>query len=209
MGGFGSGRPSGSGREMVKSCHSDRREPAAARGLPARRLDGRRLAMDEGRLHQPSRRGRPRESHLSRAQRRRRVAGRDRDRPHRPRGLPLWRYAPYFICPGVMNGIACRRRVAKLQWPGCYFLCRHCYGLAHIFGRRRTRSDPFREKEDWDDSQAVRQMRRDSRLSALALWGLGSFSTALDLQRLSRRPRLRPQSGRGKRFEISRHQARI
>jgi hypothetical protein len=38
---------------------------------------------------------------------------------------------PYFICPGIVNGIACGRRVAKLHGPGCYFLCRHCYRLAH------------------------------------------------------------------------------
>jgi hypothetical protein len=33
----------------------------------------------------------------------------------------------YFICPGVVNGIACGRRVTKLHGPGRYFLCRHCY----------------------------------------------------------------------------------
>jgi hypothetical protein len=38
---------------------------------------------------------------------------------------------PYFICPGVVNGIDCGRRVAKLHGPGRYFLCRHCYRLAH------------------------------------------------------------------------------
>jgi hypothetical protein len=38
---------------------------------------------------------------------------------------------PYFICPGVVNGIACGRRVAKLHGPGHYFLCRHCYCLAY------------------------------------------------------------------------------
>jgi hypothetical protein len=38
---------------------------------------------------------------------------------------------PYFICPGIVNGIACGRRVAKLHGPGRYFLCRHCYRLAH------------------------------------------------------------------------------
>jgi len=38
---------------------------------------------------------------------------------------------PYFICPGVVNGTACGRRVAKLHGPGRYFLCRHCYRLAH------------------------------------------------------------------------------
>src|SRR5262245_11227046 len=42
---------------------------------------------------------------------------------------------PYFICPGVVNGIACGRRVAKLYGPGRYFLCRHCYRLAHASQR--------------------------------------------------------------------------
>ena len=34
---------------------------------------------------------------------------------------------PYFVCPGVINNVPCRRRVAKLYGPGRYFLCRHCY----------------------------------------------------------------------------------
>jgi len=38
---------------------------------------------------------------------------------------------PYFICPGTVNGVACGRRVAKLHGSGRYFLCRHCYRLAH------------------------------------------------------------------------------
>jgi hypothetical protein len=38
---------------------------------------------------------------------------------------------PYFVCPGVVNGTACGRRVVKLYGPGRYFLCRHCYRLAY------------------------------------------------------------------------------
>jgi hypothetical protein len=38
---------------------------------------------------------------------------------------------PYFICPGVVNGISCGRRVAKLYSSRRYFLCRHCYRLAY------------------------------------------------------------------------------
>ncbi len=38
---------------------------------------------------------------------------------------------PYFRCPGVVNGLACGRRVAKLYGAGRYFLCRHCYRLAY------------------------------------------------------------------------------
>jgi hypothetical protein len=38
---------------------------------------------------------------------------------------------PYFICPGVVDGVTCGRRVAKLHGSGRYFLCRHCYCLAY------------------------------------------------------------------------------
>jgi hypothetical protein len=38
---------------------------------------------------------------------------------------------PYFICPGIVNGVVCGRRVAKLYASGGYFLCRHCHQLAH------------------------------------------------------------------------------
>jgi hypothetical protein len=37
----------------------------------------------------------------------------------------------YFICPGIQNGRECGRRVAKLYVSKCYFLCRHCNRLAY------------------------------------------------------------------------------
>jgi hypothetical protein len=37
----------------------------------------------------------------------------------------------YFICPGFQNGRECGRRVAKLYVSKCYFLCRHCNRLAY------------------------------------------------------------------------------
>jgi hypothetical protein len=42
---------------------------------------------------------------------------------------------PFFVCPGVVNGIACGRRVVKLYGAGTYFLCRHCYRLAYASQR--------------------------------------------------------------------------
>lgn len=37
---------------------------------------------------------------------------------------------PWFVCPGVVNGVSCNRRVAVLYGGlGRYFLCRHCYDL--------------------------------------------------------------------------------
>ncbi len=38
---------------------------------------------------------------------------------------------PYFLCPGVVDGRACRRRIVTLFGNGRYFLCRHCYRLAY------------------------------------------------------------------------------
>ncbi len=38
---------------------------------------------------------------------------------------------PWFVCPGVVNGKRCGRRVAILYGPGKYFLCRHCYDLRY------------------------------------------------------------------------------
>ncbi len=59
------------------------------------------------------------------------MAGCRRDRPHRASTLPLRWARPYFVCPGLFDGIACGRRVAQLHGPGRYFLCRHCYGLGN------------------------------------------------------------------------------
>ena len=57
---------------------------------------------------------------------------------------------PYFVCPGIVNGIACRRRVSKLYCGGTYFLCRHCHRLAYASqredrcGRALRRADKIR-----------------------------------------------------------------
>ena len=49
---------------------------------------------------------------------------------------------PWFICPGVRNGIPCQRRVAKLYGAGKYFLCRYCYDLAYQ-SQRESKPDRF------------------------------------------------------------------
>jgi hypothetical protein len=38
---------------------------------------------------------------------------------------------PWFLCPGVVNGRVCKRRVAILYGAGRYFLCRHCSNLGY------------------------------------------------------------------------------
>ena len=51
---------------------------------------------------------------------------------------------PWFICPGVVNGVPCGRRVGKLYGPGRYFLCRHCYGLAYQSQREQPHERALR-----------------------------------------------------------------
>lgn len=38
---------------------------------------------------------------------------------------------PYFLCPGVVSGRHCGRRVGKLFSGGRYFLCRHCHDIGY------------------------------------------------------------------------------
>jgi len=48
---------------------------------------------------------------------------------------------PWFQCPGVVNGIPCKRRVAKLYSGGRYYFCRQCYNLTY---ESRRESEAFR-----------------------------------------------------------------
>ncbi|MBT3141367.1 hypothetical protein KL867_09910 [Ruegeria litorea] len=38
---------------------------------------------------------------------------------------------PFYLCPGIVNGQHCGRRVGKLFSGGRFFLCRHCYSIAY------------------------------------------------------------------------------
>ena len=67
---------------------------------------------------------------------------------------------PWFVCPGVVNGVVCGRRVRKLYCAGRYFLCRHCYGLAY---------------ESQRESPLYRALRRTQEIR-LRLGGSGSLA---------------------------------
>ena len=134
MGGFGSGRPSGSGRDKVEYSRSIdvnrlNREGCLRSGWAGGwqwTRDGEKVASinmraDEGSLHLSYRV---------------RIGGADWQEVAETVRIVLLpcRYGgarPYFICPGVVSGMACGRRVAKLHGPGRYFLCHRCYRLAH------------------------------------------------------------------------------
>jgi hypothetical protein len=68
---------------------------------------------------------------------------------------------PYFICPGVANGVTCGRRVTMLYGPLPYFLCRHCCGLAHAshsggaWDRKLRRAEKIRERLGGDPDIAA------------------------------------------------------
>lgn len=47
----------------------------------------------------------------------------------------------WFICPGLINNIACNRRVGVLYSAGKYFLCRHCGSLIY---EQQTKSGVYR-----------------------------------------------------------------
>ena len=74
---------------------------------------------------------------------------------------------PYFVCPGVVNGTACGRRVAKLYGPGRYFLCRHCYRLAHC-QPERGRAEALDAAREQDQATPRRQCRNSLASSAEA-----------------------------------------
>jgi hypothetical protein len=164
MGGFGSGRPSGSGREKVEH----------ARLIDVNRLhrvgclragwmggwqwtrDGEKVASinlraDEDRLHLTyrARVGGGEWEDVAETVRIVRVACR------------FGGSRPYFICPGVVNGVACGRRVAKLHGPGRYFLCQRCYRLAHAsqsegaWDRMLRRAGKIRQRLGGDPGMAA------------------------------------------------------
>ncbi len=134
MGGFGSGRPSGSGRDKVEYSRSIDVNRLHREGcLHAGWMGGWQWNQGAEKVASINLRAEPDWLHLSY---RVRIAGGEWDNieePVRVVRVPC-RFGgarPYFICPGVVNGGYCGRRVAKLHGPGRYFLCRHCYRLAH------------------------------------------------------------------------------
>ena len=71
---------------------------------------------------------------------------RDVERPTQIVWMPcrLGGWRPYFLCPGIVNGVVCNRWVTKLYGAGDYFLCRHCYRLAYASQRENGSDRAFR-----------------------------------------------------------------
>ena len=134
MGGFGSGRAAGLGRDTVEACRSIDVNRLHKEGcLVLGWSGGWQWTRDGEKVASINLRAEDERLHLSY---RVRVAGGDWEDVNET--VRIVRVAcrfggtrPYFICPGVVNGNPCGRRVVKLHGPGRYFLCRHCYRLAH------------------------------------------------------------------------------
>jgi hypothetical protein len=54
---------------------------------------------------------------------------------------------PWFVCPGMVNGVRCGRRAAILYGPRKYFLCRHCYDLRYESQREDNKDRALRQAQ--------------------------------------------------------------
>ena len=134
MGGIGSGRPCGSGRDTVEACRSLDANRLHREGcLRGGWAGGWQWTRDGEQVASIGLRSEANRLHLHY---RVRTGGGDWEDVTEP--VYIVRVAcrfggsrPYFICPGVVNGVACGRRVAKLYLSWRYFLCRHCHRLAY------------------------------------------------------------------------------
>jgi hypothetical protein len=164
MGGFGSGRPSGSGRDTVESCRSiDVNGLHRAGCLRPGWRGGWQWTRDGEKVASITLRAETDRLHLSY---RVRIGGgkwEEVEETVRVLRVPC-RFGgarPYFICPGVVNGISCGRRVAKLHGSGRFFLCRHCYRLAHAsqseggWDRALRRANKIRQRLGGDPGMAA------------------------------------------------------
>jgi hypothetical protein len=163
MGGFGSGRPSGSGRNTVESCRSIdvnrlNREGCLEpgwRGSWQWTRDGEKVASISLRAEVGS----------LRLSCRVRIGGGEWEAVEE--NIDIARVPcrfggsrPYFLCPGVVKGVTCGRRVAKLHGLGRYFLCRHCYRLAYAsqseggWDRALRRANKIRQRLGGDPGMA-------------------------------------------------------
>ncbi len=164
MGGFGSGRPSGGRRDKVEACRSIdvnllHREGFLRGGWTGGwqwSRDGEKVASINLRAEHDQ---------LRLTYRVRLNGGEWEDVAETVRIVRLpCRYGgarPYFVCPGILNGIVCSRRVAKLYGPGRYFLCRHCYRLVHAsqsegrLDRALRRANTIRQRLGGDPGMAA------------------------------------------------------
>ena len=131
MGGFGSGRPSGSGRETIESCRSINVNRLHREGCLRPGWVGRwQWTLDDEKVASFNLRVEDHRLHLSYGVR---ICCWE-DVAETVRVLRIaCRFGgarPYLTCPGVMNGVTCSRRVVKLHALGTIFFV----GIATVWG---------------------------------------------------------------------------
>ena len=164
MGGFGSGRPAGYGRDKVESCRSlDVNHLHRVGCLTPGWRGGWQWTRDGECIAKISLRAEEDRLVLNFKYRRNGGEWQDVEQPAPIVRVPcrFGGHRPYFQCPGVVNGIPCGRRVAKLHSGGRYFLCRHCYGLAYAsqsegeWDRALRRANKVRKRLGGDPGTAL------------------------------------------------------
>lgn len=67
----------------------------------------------------------------------------------------------WFICPLVIDGVSCQKRVGKLYLPpgGRYYGCRHCYDLTYESCRDSHRWDKLWRTPEAERGMSTRDMR--------------------------------------------------
>ena len=170
MGGFGSGRPAGSGRHKVEACRSIDVNRLHRDGcLRAGSMAIWQWSRDGDRVTPTNMRAELDRLHLTYRVRNGGGEWEDVNETVRIVRVPC-RFGgdrPYFVCPGVVNGTACGRRVAKLYGPGRYFLCRYCYRLAYA-SQSEDAAEPFDAAGKQDQAAPRRQGRHGGALSTQA-----------------------------------------
>lgn len=143
MGGFGSGRASSGGRTTTESCLSlDVNQLNTAGVFSPNWSGGWHWLRGTERIASISMRG---GRDLITLSYRWRANDADWQAVEEPISI-LWkdcRYGgqrPYFVCPGVLNGVVCARYVVKLYCAGRYYFCQHCYRLTYA-SRKEDRFD--------------------------------------------------------------------
>jgi hypothetical protein len=164
LGGYGSGRLSGSGRDKVEDHRSIDVNDLQRKGCLKPGWSGSWEWMSDGeRVAWIVLRA---EEDLLRLSYSVSIRGGDREQVKEAVRLAhvscrLGGVRSYFICPGLANGSACGRRVTKLYGAGLYFSCRHCYRLAHasqsekVSDRSLRRANKVRERLGGDPGMAA------------------------------------------------------
>ena len=69
----------------------------------------------------------------------------------------------WFLCPLVVNGKACNRRVGVLYLgDGKYFGCRHCFNLTYECQKESHKFDSMFKSMGYDPKEALKVLKRGS-----------------------------------------------